>query len=375
MNSVLAIGLMSGTSMDGVDAALIETDGDSLVRTLDFASRPYSDGERAVLRAAMERALSMETPGEHAEIASAAALLDHCHVEAVRTLLAKSGRRTSEIHVIGYHGQTVAHRPDRGWTWQIGNGQALADAFALTVVDDFRSADVAQGGQGAPLVPAYHAALLAGREKPAVVLNLGGVGNVTFVDADGGLLAFDTGPANALIDDWVGAQAGLSHDAGGAIAAQGVVDEAVLAGLMDNQWFAVRPPKSLDRNDFSMAPVEGLSLADGAATLAAFTAAAVAAGLDHCPARPRAIHVAGGGRHNRTLMDMISTRCGVPAQSVDDLGWNGDATEAEAFAYLAVRVLRGQPTSYPETTGVHAPVSGGRINRSQSLQSGGVLTS
>lgn len=359
--------------MDGVDAALIETDGEYVVRPLDFLSLSYTDAERDILRRAMARALSLPAPSSHPEITAASELIDARHIDIVRSLMARSGLSAGNVHVIGYHGQTVAHRPDRGWTWQIGDGQVLADALGATVVDDFRSADVEQGGQGAPLVPVYHAALLAGHETPAVVLNLGGVGNITFVGSTGLLLAFDTGPGNALIDDWMRTEAGLAHDMGGAVAAQGRVDDSVLAKLLDHPWFDAPPPKSLDRNDFSIEPVRGLSLADGAATLTAFTAAAVARGIGFCPARPRAIHVAGGGRHNPTLMEMISAKCGIPATPVEQLGWNGDATEAEAFAYLAVRLLRGKPTSYPETTGVNAPVSGGRISRPEPMQIGGAL--
>lgn len=366
MNSVLAVGLMSGTSMDGVDAALIETDGDMLVRPLDFISLPYTNGERDTLRKAMAAALAMETPRDHADIAAAGALVDRRHIEAVRALLAQGGHEAADIALIGYHGQTVAHRPDRGWTWQIGDGQVLADALGITVVDDFRSTDVAQGGQGAPLVPAYHAARLSAGRLPAVVLNIGGVGNITFVGSAGTLLAFDTGPGNALIDDWMSAQAGLDHDAGGKVAAAGKVDEGVLAVMLAHPWFDAPPPKSLDRSDFTTAPVQGLPLADGAATLTAFTAAAVGKGLEHCPAMPNALHVSGGGRHNATLMTMLEQRSGVPVISVDDLGWNGDATEAEAFAYLALRVLNGRPTSFPGTTGINAPLSGGRINSPRS---------
>ncbi len=353
--------------MDGVDAALIETDGEEVVRPLDFVSLPYSEEDRGVLRSALMHAQGLSAPDDHPDIAAASRVVDRRHIEAVEALLRKIGRNAADIGAVGYHGQTVAHRPDRGWTWQIGDGQVLAHALGLMVVDDFRSADVEQGGQGAPLVPVYHAARLSDRECPAVVLNLGGVGNLTFVGSTGLLLAFDTGPGNALIDDWMHEHAGLSHDEGGAAAAQGRVREDVLSQMMSHPWFEEPPPKSLDRNDFSIDAVRGLPLTDGAATLTAFTASAVARGIAHCPVRPRAIHVAGGGRHNRTLMGMIAARCGVPVTPVDDLGWNGDATEAEAFAYLAVRFLQGKPTSYPETTGVNAPVSGGRVSVPQTL--------
>ena len=227
---------------------------------------------------------------------------------AVHKLLAEAGVSASDVGVIGFHGQTIAHRPDRGWTWQIGDGAAMAQTTGITTVSDFRSADVAAGGQGAPLLPVYHAALAAGLDRPIAVLNLGGVGNITFIGADGELSAFDTGPANGLIDCWVEAEIGARFDAGGALAAAGRVDDAVLTAMLDHPWFDAAPPKSLDRNDFTIQPARGLSPADGAATLTAFTAATVAIALDHLPARPRRLVVAGGGRHNPTLLAMIAER-------------------------------------------------------------------
>lgn len=348
--------------MDGVDAALIETDGELFVRPLAFHALDYSEQDRAMLRQAMADALAMDMPRVTPTIEKAEALIDQRHSQAIRELLSNNGIAAEHVAVVGYHGQTIAHRPERGWTWQIGNGNWLSNTLKMSVVDDFRTMDVQAGGQGAPLVPAYHRALLSQAPLPALVLNLGGVANITFIGRDGGLIAFDTGPANALVDDWVRMQADVAYDEGGRIAAAGSIDSNALQNLMSNSWFAEPPPKSLDRNAFSIAPVQHLSLADGAATLTAFTAAAVAAALAHCPEKPSAIHVAGGGRHNPIMMAMIAKHCQLPVYSVDKLGWNGDATEAEAFAYLAVRVLRGKPTSYPGTTGVRHPISGGRIH-------------
>lgn len=361
---MLAIGLMSGTSMDGIDAALVETDGAAHVRPLAFHAVPYDAATRGQLRLAMQAAMAEDRPGPHPLIDAAADTVTRLHIAAVRDLLGmRPDVRPTDVAVIGFHGQTVAHRPDRGWTWQIGNGADMARTLGMTVVDDFRSADVAAGGEGAPLVPVYHQARTAGLDAPLMVLNLGGVGNLSYVGDDGALIAFDTGPGNGLIDDWVRAATGLPHDAGGAIAAGGAVDEAALAHLLDNGWFDQPPPKSLDRNHFDMAPVRHLSLADGAATLAAFTAASVARGIAHLPAPPRRILVAGGGRHNATLMAMLASRTALPVAPVEAVGWSGDATEAEAFAYLAVRRLKGLPISFPGTTGVGAPVVGGRVHR------------
>jgi anhydro-N-acetylmuramic acid kinase len=222
---------------------------------------------------------------------------------------------------------------------------------------------VAAGGQGAPLLPVYHRALTAGLEKPVAVLNLGGVGNISFVGEDDVLIAFDTGPANGLIDDWMAAETGRPFDEGGAFAATGRVDEGVLRAMLDNPFFAAPPPKSLDRADFTIGPVRGLSPADGAATLTAFTAVSVSLGLRLLPERPKRLIVAGGGRHNGALMHMISEACAIEAEPIEAFGWNGDATEAEGFAYMAVRALRGLPISFPGTTGAPEPLTGGQVNR------------
>ncbi|WP_374943582.1 anhydro-N-acetylmuramic acid kinase [Sphingomonas sp.] len=361
-DSMLTIGLMSGTSLDGIDAALIETDGEAFVRPIAFRGEAYSDVARAELAAAARMALTFDRPRASPPILAAGELITRCHVLAVHKLLADAGVSASDVGAIGFHGQTVAHRPDRGWTWQIGDGAAVAEATGITCVSDFRSADVAAGGQGAPLLPVYHAALAAGLERPVVVLNLGGVANITYI-ANDTLVAFDTGPANGLIDDWVAAETGARFDAGGALAATGAVDEAVLTAMLDHPFFDAPAPKSLDRSDFTIQPARGLSAADGAATLTAFTAATVALALDQLPARPLRLVVAGGGRHNPTLLAMIAARTGLNPEPSESLGWNGDAVEAQGFAYMAVRTLRNLPISFPGTTGVAAPLPGGVIHR------------
>jgi len=326
-------------------------------------------------------ALTFERPRASPPIVAAGDLITRAHVFAVHKLLADAGVAAAEIDVIGFHGQTIAHRPDRGWTWQIGDGAAMARATGITTVSDFRSADVAAGGQGAPLLPVYHAALAAALDGPVAVLNLGGVGNITFIPGDAhdsremsperaggsvagdGLVAFDTGPANGLIDSWVEAETGARYDAGGALAAAGRVDETVLTAMLDHPFFDAPPPKSLDRNDFTIQPARGLSAADGAATLTAFTAATVADAVRHLPARPKRLLVAGGGRHNPTMLGMIATATGLVVEATDTLGWNGDALEAEGFAYMAVRALRGLPISFPGTTGVPVAMTGGVVDR------------
>jgi len=361
--TMLAIGLMSGTSLDGIDAALVETDGESVVRLVAFRSEPYSDAARKQLQEVTQLALTYEKPRLSPEIGAATEMLTRRHLILVHQLMASAGRDMKDVDVIGFHGQTVAHRPDRGWTWQIGDGAMMASALGVPVVHDLRGADVAAGGQGAPLLPVYHRALLSVAALPAAVLNLGGVGNITFVGRDGTLVAFDTGPANGLVNDWMAEETGKAYDEDGAFAATGTIDKAVLAAMLDNPWFDQPPPKSLDRADFTMQPARGLAPADGAATLTAFTAATVALALDHLPERPTRLIVAGGGRHNATMMAMLADACEIPVEPIEALGQNGDATEAEGFAYMAVRSLKGLPISFPGTTGVPAPLTGGRLSR------------
>lgn len=362
--TMLAVGLMSGTSMDGIDAALIRTDGEGRVERLGFHGEAYDPALRERVRGAVAAAAAMDGPAPHGEIDAVARELTLAQAAAVRALLARLGVPAAEVDLVGFHGQTIAHRPERGWTWQIGDGALMAQATGIATVSDFRSADVAAGGEGAPLAPAYHRALAGPliEQGPVAVLNLGGVGNITWF-GEGEWGSFDTGPGNALIDDWVRAEGGVSHDEDGRIAAGGRVNEGVLAAMLDLPWFDIAPPKSLDRNAFSLGAVRGLGLADGAATLTAFTAETVRLGLSHVPVRPGRLLVTGGGRHNRALMAMLSARTGIEAVPVEAEGWDGDALEAEAFAYLAVRVAKGLPTSWPQTTGVNAPVCGGVVSR------------
>jgi anhydro-N-acetylmuramic acid kinase len=361
MHPILALGFMSGTSLDGIDAALIETDGEGHVRPIAFYGESYSAGDRAVLETAVRQALAMAAPGPHPAIQAAERLLTDRHITLAQALLAKTGVAADRVAVAGFHGQTIAHRPAEGWTWQIGDGTRLATAIGIDVVDQLRTADVAVGGQGAPLLPVYHRALVAGLPKPVAVLNLGGVGNLTWIGDGDHLVAFDTGPANGLVNQWVEQQTGAAFDRDGTLAAAGEVHREILDGMLDNPWFDQPPPKSLDRHDFSDQPARGLSLEDGAATLTRFTAETIALGLRHFPRAPARLIVAGGGRHNPTLMAMIGEACGIAPEPIEALGWNGDATEAEGFAYMAVRSLRGLPISFPGTTGVDRPLTGGTL--------------
>lgn len=357
MTLLTTIGLMSGTSLDGIDAALIRTDGRERVETGAFLTVPYPDGLRARLRSC----LGGERPA--AEIQAVERDITDLHAEVVSALLAEAGLEVAAVDLIGFHGHTILHAPDQRRTWQIGDGARLAALTGIAVVGDFRSADVAAGGQGAPLVPLYHRALAAGLEKPLAVLNIGGVANVTWLGAgEEAVLAFDTGPGNALIDDWVLRHTGRRYDENGALAAAGRVNETALAALLDHPYFRRPAPKSLDRDAFDPAPVAGLSLEDGAATLAAFTVETIAAALPLLPEPPLRWLVTGGGRLNGTLMAMLAARLGVPVAAVESRGWSGDALEAQAFGYLAVRSRRGLPLTLPTTTGVPRPLGGGRFH-------------
>ncbi len=362
------IGLMSGTSLDGIDAALVETDGVDVAVPGPALGVPYDPETRALLRAALTDAQTVAAgaPVPYA-IRDAERRLTEAHADAVKALLGQAGLAASDVSLIGFHGQTILHRPEQRWTWQIGDGALLARLTGIDVVNDFRTADVKAGGQGAPLVPLYHAALLrkaSGITPPVVMVNIGGVSNVTYVSGDT-ILAFDTGPGNAPIDDWVHGHTGKPVDLGGALARAGRVNDEILSQMLDNKFFARVPPKSLDRMDFGMGAVAGLNAEDGAATLTAFTAASIARAREHFPEPAATWIVCGGGRHNRTLMDQLRARVNAPVLAAEDAGWNGDFIEAEAFAYLAARSVRGLPLSLPTTTGVAQPMSGGKLHRTK----------
>ena len=356
---------MSGTSLDGIDAALIETDGEALVRPGPALTIPYGARTRSLLRAAIDDAPAVIEGGPlpHS-IREAESLTSEAHARAVEALLDKAGLKAGEVGLIGFHGQTILHRPALRRTWQIGDGALLARLTGIDVVNDFRSADVHAGGQGAPLMPLYHAALAgeSGLPMPLVAVNIGGVSNVTYIDGDM-VLAFDSGPGNAPIDDWMHRHTGRPVDEGGALARQGHVDQAVLATMLAHPFFDRVPPKSLDRQDFGMGAVEGLSPADGAATLAAFTAAAIASAREHFPDVPATWIICGGGRHNDFLMERLREAVQARVCRSEEAGWDGDALEAQGFAYLAMRSIKGLPLSLPTTTGVPEPMTGGVLHK------------
>jgi anhydro-N-acetylmuramic acid kinase len=393
-----AIGLMSGTSLDGIDVALIETDGeDALVRG-PSATFAYDDAFRGRLAAAIGDARDLRDRNARPGCLGAVEReLTERHAAVVKQFLDERAIAPADIAVAGFHGQTVFHKGSvvattavgqpkavldtppvwpveelRTLTVQLGDGRRLAKQLGIDVVYDLRAADAEAGGQGAPLVPIYHRAMAAKLpDRPVAVVNIGGVANVTWIGANGALIAFDTGPGNALIDDWMLQHTGAAMDPDGSTAACGRVHEERLTTLFRNEYFgrvlseyfARVPPKSLDRNAFRADAVQGLGVADGAATLTAFTAAAIARAREHFPEEPRLWVICGGGRRNRTLMTMLAAHVECAVVPAEAAGFDGDAVEAEAWAYLAVRSLKGLPLTFPGTTGVAAPMSGGLLAR------------
>src|SRR3954451_11771938 len=342
-----AIGLMSGTSLDGVDVALIETDGKRVRAFGPSGYRAYTEGERGLLRQALAEAVNLPTrearPGILREAERA---VTQAHAEAVASFTAQNRISREDIDIVGFHGQTVLHRPAQKMPAQIGDATALARAIHIPVMHDFRAADVAAGGQGAPFVPVYHRALAQSleREGPLAVVNIGGVSNITYIDGADTLIACDTGPGNALLDDFMFRTTGQPFDCEGRLAAQGTPDEAWVGRALQQPFFALPPPKSLDRNDFAALELQGVSPPDGAATLTAFTAAAIAGIIPLLPKLPNSWIVAGGGARNRTMLRMLRERV-APAtvEAGDALGWSADAIEAQAFGFLAARGLKGLP--------------------------------
>jgi anhydro-N-acetylmuramic acid kinase len=366
LETMTAIGLMSGTSMDGIDVALIETDGEDFVKRGPAMEFPYAPDFRRRLAASLEDAKAIterrERPGSLSAIERE---ITDLHADAVKRFLAANWLKAEDIGVVGFHGQTVIHRPDQGYTVQIGDGLSLAKQIGIPVVYDMRANDMAHGGQGAPLVPAYHAALARGLywdQFPVVFVNIGGISNLTYIGADGEIVAFDSGPGNTLIDQWVEAEAGIPYDAGGSLASEGVVNSVLAERYLSHTFFTDETRRSLDRNDFRPPESHEVGLHDGARTLAHVSAAAILKSARHLPVRPRTYIICGGGRLNRAIvgdLDRMAGEEGAKVVIAEDVGFNGAGMEAEAWAYLAVRSLKELPLTYPGTTGVSMPVSGG----------------
>lgn len=366
-----AIGLMSGTSLDGIDLAMLRTDGRDYLEFGPTAHKPFNGEMKSWINRAIKAA--MEGRDGAADIGKAAGEITQLHVEMVEDFMEENQLRRDQVDVIGFHGQTILHRPpsvpilgpeDQGRTWQIGDGQTLAEETGIDVVYNFRAADVVVGGEGAPLAPVYHNALVRklNREHPVGVINLGGVGNITYVPADGadsGLVAFDCGPGNGLIDEWMEMRTGQAMDENGETARKGKVHTEILRMMLLLPYMRRNPPKSLDRYDFKLDPVLELSVDDGAATLTAFSAACVRHSEQFLPEPVGEWIVCGGGRHNSSMMEALSKAVAAEINTAEDVGWRGDDLEAECFAYLAVRHLKKLPLSYPKTTRAPHALQGG----------------
>jgi anhydro-N-acetylmuramic acid kinase len=356
--SYRAVGVISGTSMDGIDVAFLETNGRVFVQPGPGGTYRYP----AELREQLLALIADPARAETAALPDLDAAVTRAHGDAVAQFVEENGIPVESLDVIGLHGQTIFHRPQRRLTRQLGSGAGIAGRFGVRTVSRFRHADVAAGGEGAPLVPLYHQALAATLPQPLAVLNLGGVGNVTYLDGET-VIAFDTGPANALLDDFVRRRRGLPFDRDGQLAAAGRAEPALVEEFARHSYFRRPAPKSLDRNDFhsTAGKIEQLGDADGAATLAEFTVRATVAALRLMPRPPLRWLVTGGGRHNAHIMRRLAAELAVPVAPVETVGWDGDLLEAQCFGYLAVRSLLRQPLSLPTTTGVPYPLPGGEI--------------
>jgi len=358
--SYTALGLMSGTSLDGVDVASLETDGHESLYTGEFLCVPYPHDLRERIRACF--GARQRTP----EIDALERDLTLFHAGAVRQFFLREGLDKTDFDLVGFHGQTITHDPAQGFTWQLGDGELLSRELGIDVVCDFRTNDVRQGGQGAPLIPVYHAARARNSlvPLPAAILNIGGVSNVTWLGGSkDDMMAFDCGPGNALIDDLIMKATGERFDRDGAWARQGNIRLDILDRWLSHPYFSAPPPKSLDRGEWNIADIEGLRLADAAATLTEFTVQSIVKAAQHFPSPAKSWYVTGGGRLNPAIMDGLRKELNVPVDPVDKLGWNGDALEAEGFAYMAVRSVMGLPISFPKTTGVPTPCCGGKLNK------------
>ncbi len=361
-----ALGLMSGTSMDGIDAAIIETDGETIERFGPALTSAYNDQQRNLLMQAVDVARHLKDRRERPGVlAQAEEFITRAHSNIVNEMLENEGLSPGDIEVIGFHGQTVFHRPEDALTVQIGDGVQLAALTGIDVVSDFRAADMVTGGQGAPLAPVYHRAMqhYSGFDGTGVCVNIGGISNITWISQNGDMIAFDTGPGNVLLDAWCQRHLKQPYDMDGVLSCLGNVNAPVLQVLLNNPYFRKPPPKSLDKTSFGLDALASLSVVDGAATLAAFTAETIARSRHHMPQAPQKWIICGGGRLNAGIMRELHTRIGTNVISAEEAGFDGDSIEAQAFGYLAVRTLHGLPLTFPGTTGVAEPTQGGVVNR------------
>ncbi len=360
-----SLGIMSGTSLDAIDLAMLKTDGEVVLEHGAADSVPIPSEMQAKLQGLMQ--------GSGNFLVGDFLAIEQCYsklvADAVCAFIATTPTLPDIIakpDIIGFHGQTIIHRPKEGITWQLGNPHIIAHQTGIKVVSDFRRRDMAAGGQGAPLVPLYHTALAHALPKPLAIVNIGGVANVTYIGEHEllapQLIAFDTGTGNALLNDWVNAHTGEAYDDGGAYALAGKVHSHIVEASLAHPYFASPPPKSLDRNEFNLNMAHGLSLHDGAATLMQFTVGAIIAAGQYFPTPPKQWIICGGGVHNNAMMAALQAQLSAPVVAAETLGWRSDAIEAEAFAFLAVRSLRGLPLSTPHTTGAGYAITGGSIS-------------
>lgn len=370
MRKRVAIGLMSGTSMDGIDVAVLESDGQWEIERGPSGFFAYDADFRRHLENGLLAAKAIGKRDERPDgLAELETRITQRHADAVRSFIQDLPSRFAGVELIGFHGQTVLHRPDRALTVQLGDGPLLARETGIDVVYDMRANDMRHGGQGAPLVPAYHAALARNlpahlRRLPLAFVNIGGISNITLVPESGDPVAFDCGPGNMLIDQWVALHGGVPFDQGGMIASEGHIVERVVEDYLCDPYFDLPAPKSLDRADFTLDPVTELELSDGARTLAAVTARSIHRACKHLPSRPRSWILCGGGRRNPFIvedLEALAAQDGGQVILADEAGLNGDSMEAEAWAYLAIRSLGGLPLTFPTTTGCREPVTGGRL--------------
>ncbi len=355
--------------MDGIDVALIRSDGHFFVERGPNIFLAYEKDTRQRIREGLETASRLKDRTISPDIlADLECELTELHGRAVGEFLDNNNINTGEIDLIGFHGQTVLHRPQYALTIQLGDGQKLADQTGIEVIYDFRANDMLNNGQGAPLVPVYHGALANNIPaelidgKAMVFVNIGGISNITHVDSDGCLTAFDSGPGNGLIDQWVLFKAGLDYDDGGKIAAGGKVIEEICRRYLSHPYFELPIPKSLDRKDFEPLLDDDVSLADGARSLARLTASTIVHSIDQLPSMPAVIVVCGGGALNKVIMSDLQSmaiQIGTKVITAEQAGLSAGAMEAEAFAYLAIRAKLGEPLTYPKTTGCSKPVTGG----------------
>ena len=354
-----AIGCMSGTAMDGIDVALIETDGYNYINPIGFLSDVHEPDFREKLRSCLNKT-TMDESAEYVE-----RKFTMRHIPIIQQLINNFNLSIHDIDIIGFHGQTIHHDPDKKSTIQLGDGGLLAQETGIDVAHSIRHADVQSGGQGAPFLPVYHRALAqnANLDFPIAVINIGGVGNITWINGEN-MIAFDTGPGNAMIDDWIKQHTGKTYDQDGKIAAAGTVDKSIIEQFLSLPYFLKKHPKSLDRNDFNGIKIDSLSLEDGAATLTEMTVQSIALSISQCPEKPSALYITGGGRHNTYMMKRLGQVTVLSVHSTDTLGWDGDAMEAQGFAYMAVRTLLNEPISFPSTTGCPTPTVGGIIAKS-----------